>query len=404
MSVGRAPGPGSLTKRPLPKGGASWTLTYTDASGRRRRVVLGSDRRVAETRHVALIRQRDLELAGLGSEAGQSRPLAEIRDLYLQDLSHRASARHVLNVSGKLDRVLADLGSPRVRDVTPASVMTFRGRLVDSGLSHRTANCYVGTLRALLSWAVEAGLIAQNPIERLRALPEGPKHTVRNRRALSDDEIARFLAAAEDDDRRCVARTADPRVPQAPLWRAFLETGCRYGELVQATWADVDLDARVLVLRGETTKAGRARAIPLGEALVTDLESLRFAHHRVLGRAVESADRVFLTPEGSDAPWHTSNLRRIFQRLIDDARIDRVDAHGRQIDIHALRHTFASRLARKGVGIAQAQRLLGHADPKLTARVYTHLGVEDLRGAIETLLAPKPAGASQVKEVRTDGA
>lgn len=401
MTCGRAPGPGSLVKRTLPKGGASWTLGYTDARGRRRRVVLGSDKRVAEIRRTELIRQRDMELAGLGGVEGQSRPLAELRDLYLDDLRHRASERHVLNVKGKLERAIADLGSPRVRDVTPIAVLRFRGSLVDSGLSHRTANCHVATLRALLSWAVEAGLIAENPILRLKALPEGPKFTKRKRRALSEDEIARFLAAAEADDSRCVAMFPTPRVPQAPLWRSFLETGCRYGELTQATWTDVDLDARVLVLRGETTKAGRARAIPLGERLVDDLKGLQFAHHRVLGRAVGDADRIFLTPDGCGSPWHTSNLRRIFFRLIEEAGIDRVDSQGGQIDIHALRHTFASRLARNGVGIAQAQRLMGHADPKLTARVYTHLGVEELRGAIATL-EPKPA--PQAKEARADGA
>lgn len=402
MSVGRAPGPGSLKKRALPSGGASWTLTYTDASGRRRRVVLGSDKRVAEQRRAALIRRRDLELGGLGAEHGQSRPLEEVRDLYVADLRHRVSERHVLNVVGKLARCLESLGAVRVRDVTPHAVMAFRSGLVDSGLSHRTANAHAATLKAMLGWAVEAGLIAANPIERLKALPEGPKHTRRNRRALTEDEITRFLAAAEDDDRRCTALSSTPRVPQAPLWRAFLETGCRYGELTKATWADVDLSERVLLLRGETTKSAKSRAIPLGDALVADLESLRFAHHRVLGRAVGDADRIFLTPEGRVALWHTSNLRRIFLRLIEDAGIAKVDEQGRQIDIHALRHTFASRLARKGVGVAQAQRLMGHSDPKLTMRAYTHLGVEDLRGAIAAISAGPEQ--SKEKEAIRDGA
>ena len=30
-----------------------------------------------------------------------------------------------------------------------------------------------------------------------------------------------------------------------------------------------------------------------------------------------------------------------------------------------------------------AQRVLGHASPEMTAKVYTHLGLEDLRGAVE---------------------
>ena len=44
------------------------------------------------------------------------------------------------------------------------------------------------------------------------------------------------------------------------------------------------------------------------------------------------------------------------------------------------------RLARAGVGLSQAQRLLGHSDPKLTAQAYTHLDAEDLRDAVAFLV------------------
>jgi integrase len=64
--------------------------------------------------------------------------------------------------------------------------------------------------------------------------------------------------------------------------------------------------------------------------------------------------------------------------------------------LHALRHTAASRLARAGVGLVLAQKLLGHADPKLTARVYSHVEVEDLRAAVVALPgAARKTGASK---------
>ena len=85
---------------------------------------------------------------------------------------------------------------------------------------------------------------------------------------------------------------------------------------------------------------------------------------------------------------------RILIRLLDRAGIPRVDAQSAKIDIHSLRHTFASRLAKNGVGLAQAQRLLGHSDPKLTTAIYTHLDAEDLRGAIATLGVEVGAGAA----------
>ena len=119
----KALGPGKLFRRALPRGGASWTLDYTDGRGRRRRVVLGSDKRVAERRRADIIRQRDLELAGLGSEEGQSMPLAEVRDLYLSDLRHHVSRKHLVNVELRLRKLLEGLDAVRVRDVTPHSVM-----------------------------------------------------------------------------------------------------------------------------------------------------------------------------------------------------------------------------------------------------------------------------------------
>jgi len=366
--------------------------------------VLGSDKRVAERRRANVIRQRDLELAGLGSEEGQSTPLVEIRDLYVADLRHHVGARHLVNVELKLRKILEGLDAVRVRDVTPHSVMVFRDQLVDDGASHRTANLYASTLRAMLRWAVDAGLIAKNPLQNLKRLPEGPRHTKCKRRAMSEDEIARFLAAAEEDDRRCetglaASRAArvrgrglrvlgaepPPRVPQTPLWRALLETGARYGELQALAWADVDLAGRLITLRAETTKAQRERTIPLRQGLVLDLRALRKVHERMLGHPPEDTDHVFLSPEGRPWPGHTVNCMRIFVRLLKAAEIDRLDAHGGKLDIHALRHTAATRLARAGVGLVQAQRILGHSDPKLTAKIYTHVGVEELREAVERL-------------------
>jgi integrase len=105
----------------------------------------------------------------------------------------------------------------------------------------------------------------------------------------------------------------------------------------------------------------------------------------VLGRPLDPVDHVFLSPEGQPWPKHTVNPMRIFDRLLKAAGIARVDAHGGKLDIHALRHTAATRLARAGVGLVQAQRILGHSDPKLTARIYTHVGIEELREAMDSL-------------------
>ena len=91
-----------------------------------------------------------------------------------------------------------------------------------------------------------------------------------------------MLAAAEEDDQRQAARIAalrsietgrkgnlwalrdrGLRIPQATWWHALLGLGCRYGELRQVRWCDLDLAQRALTLRAETTKGNRERRVPI---------------------------------------------------------------------------------------------------------------------------------------------
>jgi len=61
------------------------------------------------------------------------------------------------------------------------------------------------------------------------------------------------------------------------------------------------------------------------------------------------------------------------------------DLSGRRVDLHALRHTFATRLEAAGVSLTRAQDLLRHSDPRLTAGIYTHLVITDRASALESL-------------------
>jgi integrase len=383
--LGRAMGPGNLERVQRGAGPARWVLTWTDAQGKRHRQALSTDRRVAERLRSEIIRSRDMELAGLGGEAGQERLLQEILGLYLSDLATRAVSEHIRNVRSRLERLLAVIQAQRVRDLRPIELLQYRAARLKEGASVRTVNLDTDSLRAMLTWAVRVELIALNPIARLPRLPENEATARCRRRALSDEEIVRFLGAAGEDDRRVSCDSTlrnHPRVPQAPLWRMLLEAGSRYGETVQVTWADLDLDRSVVVLRAANTKSHRERQIPLLPGLVAEVRGLREKHVAVLQRPLRPGDRVFVAPEGKPWPANTVRLMKIFDRVLEAAGIDRVDARGQKVDIHALRHACASRLARAGVPITHTQRLLGHSSVELTAKVYSHLSLDDLRSAV----------------------
>lgn len=67
------------------------------------------------------------------------------------------------------------------------------------------------------------------------------------------------------------------------------------------------------------------------------------------------------------------------------------DELGRVVHVHALRHTFASRLARANVPVAVAARLTGHKTVAMLLQVYTHVAAEDAHEAIRRLppIAPR---------------
>ena len=335
------------------------------------------------------------ESTGNGAEFAGPVSLDVIQREYLDDLRHRTSPMHHMNVRGRLKRTLAALDAVYAHDIRPLAVIRYRNQMRERGASNRTANLVVDSLRAMLTWAVGCRLVDGNPLGAIPRLPDGSGYQRYRRRALTEKEVGAFLRAAEGDDRDTAARwrsdgggkgdhrRSATRVPQAPMWRAFVETGARWSELTRVRWMDVDRKRRTLMLRAENTKSRRQRVLPLGKGMLEVLGELRRLHRRILHRPVGELDPVFRTPEAACWGRPTNNAMRIFNRLLARAKIERVDGDGRKIDIHALRHTFGSRLARHGAGLVQVQRLMGHSDPKLTAQVYTHLDVEDLRKALE---------------------
>ena len=406
---GRGLGRGRVVRKSQAGGGSTYVGEWRDAERKRRRRVLSTDRRVAERMLAAIIRERDLQLAGLVEATCEDLLLEELRGRYLDDLAIRCSASHVDTYSRALAAILPNVGAATVRTLRPAHVLKYLRQRKAQGVANATVNKELAALKAMLNWAVNAGLALSNPISSVSKLPEGEAYRSRSRRALSDQEVNLLLEAAAARDRALDARvlarrtieggtkgqgyagrTRDRRVPQLPLWLALLDTGARWSELTSTTWGDLDETRGALILRAATTKSRRSRTIPITDQLRVQLRGVRALHAQIRGRLPRASDRIFLTPTGSAHPGSTQNARRELHALLAAAGIERIDDQGYRIDIHALRHTFASRLARVGVPLQQAQHLLGHSDPKLTAAIYTHLTVDDLRSAVDALVPAIP--------------
>jgi integrase len=164
------------------------------------------------------------------------------------------------------------------------------------------------------------------------------------------------------------------------LFVLAVTTGMREGELLALHWCDVDLSRGAVAVTGTLSrsrvgleitdpKTARARRqILLTAQAVQALQRHRLVQARTRlaagSRWVEN-DLVFPTVEGR--PMDTERLlRRHFAPLLRDAGL----AHMR---FHDLRHTAATQMLLRGVHPRVVADILGHSDPAITMRVYSHV-------------------------------
>jgi integrase len=165
-----------------------------------------------------------------------------------------------------------------------------------------------------------------------------------------------------------------------PIVSLALATGMRRGELCGLQWGDIDLDAATLRVERsvEETRAGlrvkppktkrgrRNITLPPEAVAILRAHKVKLLELRlVLGLGTITADTlVFSTVEGG--LLSPDNLSRDWGRVSKAKGLPRVS-------FHALRHTHASVLIRKGVDILTISRRLGHYKPSITLDTYGHL-------------------------------
>jgi site-specific recombinase XerD len=83
--------------------------------------------------------------------------------------------------------------------------------------------------------------------------------------------------------------------------------------------------------------------------------------------------------------FRTRSIRTAFENAVEEAKLD--DLH-----FHDLRHHFASQFVMRGGSLPALQKILGHADLKMTLR-YAHLAPHYLRDEIAKTERPAQAAS-----------
>jgi integrase/recombinase XerC len=239
-----------------------------------------------------------------------------------------------------------------------AAIRGFLGSVHERGQSRATSARKLAAVRAFLRYLRREAVIDQDP----GALVATPKQDVRMPAHLSEDEMARLLAAPAEDG------------PLGRRDRAILElfyaSGLRLSELAGLDLEDVNLRARMVRVMG---KGGKERLVPFNTSTASAIRtSLKDREQLVCeGPSTRRGRRNPLFVNYRGTALGTRSIDRLVRRY--------VVASGTRLGIspHALRHSFATHLLQRGADLRAIQELLGHARLGTTQR-YTHVNAAQL--------------------------
>ncbi|MSS72987.1 MAG: hypothetical protein EXS64_16065 [Candidatus Latescibacteria bacterium] len=273
--------------------------------------------------------------------------------------------------------VLVPFFGPRyLKEITPRLVEDFKTEKVKT-LKPSSVNEYLSVLSAMFSLAVKWEHVKDSPMKQVKRLrldaTEPP--------ALSATDANRLLDACRED-RDLYTFTA-----------LGLNTGMRISEIINLTWADVDLQRGVVKVRPKTkaegvvvwrVKTGEIRDIPANDFLADVLAK----HPRHI-----TSPYVLHRPKGR--PFNDWTMQGRLARAGKRAKLT-VHVHP-----HLLRHTFGTALAAAGVDLDTIRRLMGHTDIHMTMR-YLHAAPDRMQGAVQTLPFGRPIAQNLDSQEKAD--
>jgi integrase len=357
----------SIHRRVTKSRGTTWVVRYRDPVPRERTF----DRKADAERFERLVRHQldtdqyldpDAARITVREWAAKWWPTVEHSDRAPSTISGYESALR--------RQVLPHLGDRRLRALRRIDVEEWLGRLRAAGYSNSTIHAARTVLGMVLTSAMDARVIAGNPVVGLRL----PKGTSRSRNALTVEQVEELAAVVD------------------PWWRPFVLVlaycGLRPGEAVALRRMHLDDLGRLIVERGMTehrgvllerdTKTHRSRVVEVPASVLAELR-----RHIDLHVGADPHALLFTTPH--DEPVRMSNWRH---RVWDPVAAE-LGLPGWATP-YVLRHTAASLLAQSGVPVTAAAASLGH-DPAIFLRTYAHLYPGDLGAVADAMDAVRCA-------------
>lgn len=223
--------------------------------------------------------------------------------------------------------------------------------LVNSGLTNRSVNRKIASLKAYYKYLLRTGQIDLNPLAAHKALKTKKDIQV----PFSESEVAAVLSSLEPENFE--------KARDLAIILMFYATGIRRAELMGIKLQDLDLNKKLLKVLG---KRNKERFVPLLPELC-DLLKLYLQYRKEILPLENSW--LFLTKKG--VKLYETLVYRIINNYFATA------SNKVKKSPHILRHSFATHLLNQGADLNAVKELLGHSSLAAT-QVYTHNSIADL--------------------------
>lgn len=245
-----------------------------------------------------------------------------------------------------------EFDTPEIEGVPYSLIRSWIVQLVEKGLTNRTVNRKVSSLKAYYNFLLRTKQITENPLRKHQALKAEKKVNI----PFSEKEIRDVLDGFSDEEDFESLR-------DRLIIEVLYSTGMRRAELITLKDESFDLSQRIVKVLG---KRNKERQIPLLDTVVGSIRKyLDLKRDKFPG-----TDHFFLTGKGN----------RIYATLVYRT----INEYFGKVSLkvkkspHVVRHSFATHLLSEGADLNSVKELLGHSSLAST-QVYTHSNLKDLK-------------------------
>lgn len=259
-----------------------------------------------------------------------------------------------------LDRdVLPKFGKRKLEEITPSQVLSLCEKIKERG-APATAVHAREIIQQVYRHAISRGLKIDNPADAVKASAIA---TFKPReRALTPGEIQTFFTVLDTVG----------TLPTLKLALKFvLLTMCRKGELLQATWKEVDFDKATWTIPAERMKARRQHVVYLSQQALDLLVGLKTC----------AGSSPYLLPGRyeTDKPMSEATLNRVIAAVVEKAEKESLELP--HFCVHDLRRTVSTLLHEAGFNTDWIEKCLAHEQRGVRA-VYNKAEYADQRRAM----------------------